>query len=484
MSPSDPKRRPAGPRHLGFDTLALHAGQAPDEATGARAVPIYQTTSFVFDDADRASSLFDVARAGHVYSRISNPTVGVLEERVAALEGAVAAVCTASGMAAIHLGIATLLGAGQHVVASRALYGGTHNLLSYTLPRFGVTTTFVDPTDPDAFAAAIRPETRLVFAESVANPRCEVLDVPAVADVAHAAGLPLMIDATLATPVLQRPLELGADLVVHSLTKFMGGHGVGVGGALVDGGRFDWEASGLFPGLTEPYAGFHGMDFVEEFGPAAFAMRARKEGLRDFGAALSPTTAFHLLQGLETLPMRMERHVANAHRVVECLEAAREAGQGVSVVHHPHVPTHPDHALATRMMPRGAGAVFSFELEGGRAAGEAFIDALELFSHLANVGDAKSLVIHPASTTHSRMDDASLVEAGIGPGLVRLSVGLEDANDLIDDVGQALRRAAKAVRSGAHERTPRPSARGPAGPVGPVGPVGDVAIADTTTARP
>ena len=471
-----PRRRPPGPRHPGFDTLALHAGQAPDEATGARAVPIYQSTSFVFDDADRASSLFDVARAGHVYSRISNPTVAVLEERVAALEGAVAAVCTASGMAAIHLGIATLVGAGQHVVASRALYGGTHNLLSYTLPRFGVETTFVDPTDPGAFARAIRPETRLVFGESVANPRCEVLDVPAVAEIAHAAGLPLMIDATLSTPVLQRPLELGADLVVHSLTKFMGGHGVGIGGALVDGGRFDWEASGLFPGLTEPYAGFHGMDFVEEFGPAAFAMRARKEGLRDFGAALSPTVAFHLLQGLETLPMRMERHVANAHRVVERLEAARAAGEGVSAVHHPHVPDHPDHALARRLLPRGAGAVFGFELEGGRAAGEAFIEALELFSHLANVGDAKSLVIHPASTTHSRMDDAALREVGIGPGLVRLSVGLEDGDDLLDDIDQALRRAAKAAKGARTARSPHPGA-------GPAGPLGDVAVADTGTAR-
>ena len=429
----------SGPRHPGFDTLALHAGQQPDPATGARATPIYQSTSFVFDDGDRAASLFDVARAGHVYSRISNPTVAVLEERVAALEGAVAAVCTASGMAAIHVGIATLCGAGAHVVASRSLYGGTHNLLSYTLPRFGVETTFVDPRDPDAFAAAIRPETRLVFAETIANPRCEVLDIPRVADVAHAAGLPLMLDATLTTPALQRPLELGADIVVHSLTKFMGGHGVAIGGVLVDGGRFDWEASGRFPELTEPYAGFHGMDFVEEFGPAAYAMRARKEGLRDFGATLSPGNAFHLLQGLETLPLRMPRHVATTEAIVDFL---REA-DGVDVVHHPRVPSHPDHALGQAMLPKGAGAVFSFELAGGRAAGNAFIDALELFSHLANVGDAKSLVIHPASTTHSRMDDAALAAAGISPGLVRLSVGLEDPTDLIDDLKQALRRAAK-----------------------------------------
>jgi len=429
----------SAPRHPGFDTLALHAGQQPDPATGSRATPIYQSTSFVFEDGDRAASLFDVARAGHVYSRISNPTVAVLEERVAALEGGVAAVCAASGMAAIHVAIATICGAGGHVVASRSLYGGTHNLLSYTLPRFGIETTFVDPRDPDAFAAAIRPETRLVFAETIANPRCEVLDVPRVAAVAHASGLPLVLDATLTTPVLQRPLALGADIVVHSLTKFMGGHGIAVGGVLVDGGRFDWEASGRFPELTEPYAGFHGMDFVEEFGPVAYAMRARKEGLRDFGATLSPGNAFHLLQGLETLPLRMPRHVATAETLVDFLVGA----DGVDAVHHPRVATHPDHELAERMLPAGAGAVFSFELAGGRAAGNAFIDALELFSHLANVGDAKSLVIHPASTTHSRMDDAALLAAGVSPGLVRLSVGLEDPADLVDDLARALRRAAK-----------------------------------------
>jgi len=443
---------PVGPRGLGFDTLALHAGQQPDPATGARAVPIYQSTSFVFDDSDRAASLFDVARAGHVYSRISNPTVAVLEERVAALEGGVGAVCAASGMAAIHLGIATLCGSGSHVVASRSLYGGTHNLLSYTLPRFGVTTTFVDPRDPEAFRAAIRPQTRLVFAETVANPRGEVLDVAAVAAAAHAAGVPLMLDATLSTPWLMRPLEHGADIVVHSLTKFMGGHGVAVGGVLVDGGHFDWEASGRFPELTEPYAGFHGMDFVEEFGPAAFVMRVRKEGLRDFGATLAPTSAFHLLQGLETLAMRMRCHVDNTHRVVDFL-AGHDA---VSVVHHPRVPDHPDHALAARLMPRGAGAVFAFELRGGRAAGIAFIDALKLFSHLANVGDAKSLVIHPASTTHSRMDEVALDEAGVSPGLIRLSIGLEEADDLLEDLAQALKQAAKQAVKQAPLHAPEP----------------------------
>lgn len=429
----------AGPAFLGFDTLALHAGQQPDSETRSRATPIYQTTSYVFDDSNKASSLFDTARAGHVYSRISNPTVAVLEERVAALEGGVGAVCTASGMAAIHLGLSTLCGAGSHIVASRALYGGTHNLLTYTLPRFGIETTFVDPQNPQAFADAIRPETRVVFAETVANPRCEVLDIPKVSAIAHAAGVPLMIDATLTTPYLLKAMSLGADIIMHSLTKFMGGHGIALGGVLVDSGRFDWEASGRFPELTEPYAGFHGMDFVEEFGPAAFIMRARKEGLRDFGASLSPGNAFHLLQGLETLPMRMERHVSNTQHIVDFL-AQHEA---VAAVHHPSIPSHGDHELAKRLLPKGYGAVFSFELAGGREAGNTFIESLQLFSHLANVGDAKSLVIHPASTTHSRMDDEALVGSGISPGLVRLSVGLEAIDDLLADLGQALKRANK-----------------------------------------
>lgn len=440
-----------GPKFPGFDTLALHAGQQPDSETRSRATPIYQSTSFVFDDSDKASSLFDVARAGHVYSRISNPTVAVLEERVAALEGGVGAVCTASGMAAIHLGLLTITGAGGHIVASRSLYGGTHNLLSYTLPRFGIETSFVDPQDVGAFEAAIRPETRVIFAETVANPRCEVLDIPAVSAIAHKNGLPLMIDATLTTPYLMNVIRLGADIVMHSLTKFMGGHGVAVGGVLVDGGRFDWEASGRYPELTEPYAGFHGMDFVEEFGPAAYIMRARKEGLRDFGATLSPGNAFHLLQGLETLPMRMDRHVQNTEAIVRYLSTH----EAVSAVHHPLIESHHDHELAKRLLPKGCGAVFSFELAGGRAAGNAFIEGLQLFSHLANVGDAKSLVIHPASTTHSRMDDAALLEAGISPGLVRLSVGLESIDDLLGDLGQALRKASKQADPNAAAKKPQ-----------------------------
>ena len=430
----------SGPRYPGFDTLTLHAGQRPDATFGSRAVPIYQTVSFVFEDSDIAASRFDIARSGHVYSRISNPTTAVLEERLAALEKGVGAVATASGMAAIHLALSTIASAGCHIVASHALYGGTHNLLRYTLPRFGIETTFVDPRDPQAFAAAVRSNTVAVFAETVGNPRCEVLDVPAVAAVARAAGLPLIIDATLTTPYLMQPLELGADIVVHSLTKFIGGHGVVLGGAVIDGGRFDWEQSKTrFATLCQPYDGFHDLNFAEEFGPKAYIMRARREGLRDFGATLAPASAFQLLQGLETLPLRMQRHVENAVTVAQFL-AQHDAVSGVT---HPCLPSHPDHELAKRLLPRGSGAVFSFEVQGGRAAGRKLIETLSVFSHLANVGDAKSLVIHPASTTHSRMDAAALAAAGISAGLVRLSIGLEDPADLLEDLTRALYRSQK-----------------------------------------
>ena len=425
----------AKPPTLGFDTLALHAGQRPDPATGARATPIYQTASFVFRDADYAAGLFNIERAGHVYSRLSNPTNAVLEERMAALDQGVGAIATASGQAAMHLAVATIAGAGEHIVASRSIYGGSHNLLHYTLPRFGIETTFVDPRDPGAFQAAIQPNTRLVFAEVVGNPGMEVLDIPAVAQVAHGAGLPLLVDATFATPYLCRPIEQGADLVMHSATKFLSGHGVVIGGVLVDGGTFDWQASGKFPTLTQPYDGFHGLNFAEEFGPAAFITRARREGLRDFGACMSPTTAFHILQGLETLPLRMQRHMENTAEVVAFLDGAEE----VQAVNHPLLPQHPDHELAKRLLPKGVSAVFGFDLKGGREAGVKFIESLRVFSHLANVGDAKSLVIHPASTTHHRMDAEALAAAGISEGLIRLSIGLEDPADLIADLKAGLR---------------------------------------------
>jgi O-acetylhomoserine (thiol)-lyase len=428
------------PRPTGFDTLSLHAGQRPDPTTGARATPIYQSASFVFPDSDFAAGLFNIERAGHVYSRLSNPTNAVLEERIAALEGGVAGIATSSGQAAMHLAVVTICSAGDHLVSSRSLYGGTHNLLEYTLPRFGIETTFVDPRDPDAFAAAIRDNTKLLFGETLGNPGLEVLDVPAVADVAHQAGLPLLVDSTFTTPYLMRPFEHGADLIVHSATKFLSGHGVVIGGLLVDGGTFDWEASGRFPTLSEPYAGFHDLNFAEEFGPQAFITRARKEGLRDFGACMSPMTAFHVLQGMETLPLRMQRHVENTRAIVEFLDAHEQ----IVSVSYPELTDHPDHAVAQRLLPEGCGAVFSFELNGGRTAGRAFIEGLDLFSHLANVGDAKSLVIHPASTTHHRMDAQALRDAGIGEGLIRLSVGLEDPRDLIDDLKTGLRRAAKA----------------------------------------
>ncbi|NMG43436.1 O-acetylhomoserine aminocarboxypropyltransferase [Aromatoleum toluvorans] len=430
------------PRTFGPETLALHAGQSPDPAFGARAAPIYFTTSYVFPDADHAAALFNLERPGHVYTRISNPTNAMLEERIAALEGGIGAIAVASGQAALHLAITTLMGAGGHIVASHALYGGSHNLLAYTLPRFGITTTFVDPRNPDAWRAAVRPETRLFFGESLGNPGLDVLDIPAIAGIAHAHRVPLLVDATLVTPCLQRPLALGADLVLHSATKFLGGHGVAVGGLLVDGGRFDWEASGLFPTLTEPYDGFHGMDFAEESPVAAFLLRARREGLRDFGACLSPMNAFQILQGMETLPLRMRAHVANARAVAEHLAAHPL----VAHVAWPGLASHPDHALAARLLPDGAGSVLSFELQGGRAAGRAFIEGLRVFSHLANVGDAKSLVIHPASTTHFRMSAQDLAAAGIGEGTVRLSVGLESVDDLIEDLNRGLYAASRVVQ--------------------------------------
>ena len=428
------------PKPPAFETLSLHAGQHPDPVTRARAVPIYQTTSYVFDDADHAAGLFNLQRAGHIYTRISNPTTAVLEERLAALEDGVGAVCTASGMAAMHLAIATLLSAGDHIVASASLYGGTVNLLTHTLPRFGITTSFVKPRDLDGFRAAIGERARLVIGETIGNPGLEVLDIPKVADIAHAAGIPLLIDNTFATPYLCRPLALGADIVMHSTTKWIGGHGIAIGGAIVDGGRFDWLASGKFPTMTEPYPGYHGLVFAEEFGPSAFIMRARTEGLRDFGGCLSPVNAFQLLQGLETLPLRMERHMQNTAALLAFLRQ----NPAVDWVLHPSLESHADHALAQKLLPKGAGSIVSFGIKGGRAAGRKFIEAVRLASHLANVGDAKTLVIHPASTTHQQMDATALAAAGVGEELVRISVGLEAASDIVEDFGQALRASQKA----------------------------------------
>jgi O-acetylhomoserine (thiol)-lyase len=423
------------PKFLKFDSLALHGGQQPDPVTGARAVPIYQTTSYVFRDSDQAASLFNLERAGHIYSRISNPTVAVLEERVAALEGGVGAVATASGQAALHLAIATLMGAGDHIVASKSLYGGSVNLLKLTMPRFGIETDFVDPRDPKAFADAIRPETRLVFAETLGNPGLEVLNIPEIAKVAHAHGLPLLVDNTFASPYLANPIRQGADIVMHSATKWLGGHGIALGGMLVDGGGFDWEASGKFPTLTEPYAGYDGLDYVDTYGPGAFHMRARTEGLRDFGACMSPQHAFYILQGVETLPLRMQRHVENTATVVDYLQGH----DAVAYVIHPSLADHPDHELAKELLPKGQGSIVSFGVKGGRDAGRRFIEGCRLASHLANVGDAKTLVIHPASTTHLQVDAEHLAAAGVGEDMIRLSVGLEDAGDIIDDLKGALK---------------------------------------------
>ncbi len=435
----------SAPKYPRLETLAVHAGQSPDPATGARAVPIYQTASFVFPDTETAASLFNLERSGHVYSRISNPTVAVFEERMAALEGAPAAIATASGQAALHLAIATLMGTGAHIVASNALYGGSHNLLSYTMPRFGIETTFVNGRDLDAWKKAIRPNTRLLFGETVGNPGLDVLNIPAVATTAHNAGLPLMVDATLTTPFLSQPITQGADIVMHSATKFLSGHGVVIGGVLIDGGTFDWGKSGKFPTLTEPYDGFHGMVMSEESSVAAFALRARREGLRDFGATMAAMTAFQILQGLETLHVRMPRHVENTRKIAQFLSA----NKAVARVNYPELESHPDHELARQLLPNGAGAVISFDLKAGsgdaKNAGKIFIEKLSLFSHLANIGDAKSLVIHPASTTHFRMDAGALKAAGISAGTIRLSIGIEHADDLTEDLSKALYAAAKAV---------------------------------------
>ncbi|MEW5890126.1 MAG: O-acetylhomoserine aminocarboxypropyltransferase/cysteine synthase family protein [Pseudomonadota bacterium] len=424
-------------RKFGFGTLCLHAGQQPDPATGARAVPIYQTTSYVFDSAEHAASLFNLQTFGNVYSRISNPTVAVLEERVAALEKGRAGLALASGLAAQMVALLTLCEAGDQIVAARTLYGGTYSQLDVSLRKLGIDTVFVDPDDPDTFRRALTDRTKLVFAETIGNPRLNVLDIAAVAAIARDHGVPLVIDNTFASPYLCRPLEHGADIVVHSATKFIGGHGTAMGGAIVESGKFPWD-NGKFPGMTEPSRGYHGVIFFETFGDFGFTMKARMETLRTFGPALSPFNAWLLLQGLETLHLRMERHCQNALAVARFLESHPQ----VAWVNYPALESSPYHALARKYLPRGSGAILSFGIKGGQAAGEKFIESVQFLSHLANVGDARTLVIHPASTTHRQLSEEDQLKAGVSPDMIRLSVGLETLDDILWDIDQALRKAA------------------------------------------
>lgn len=426
--------------NLHFETLQLHVGQErPDPVTDARAVPIYQTTSYVFRNSAHAAARFGLQDPGNIYGRLTNPTQSVFEERVAALEGGVAALAVASGAAAIAYAFQNITRAGEHIVAAETIYGGTYNLLANTLPTYGVTATFVDPSDVANFERAVRPETRAIFIETLGNPNSNVIDIEAVAAVAHRHGIPLIVDNTFGTPYLIRPIEHGADIVVHSATKFIGGHGTSLGGVIVDSGRFDWAASGKFPQLSEPDPSYHGVRFTEAAGAAAYAVRIRAILLHDTGAALSPFNAFILLQGLETLSLRVERHVQNALKVVEYLSHH----PGVVRVNHPALPGHPDHALYERYFPQGGGSIFTFEIRGGQEEAHRFIDSLEIFSLLANVADVKSLVIHPATTTHSQLSPEELAAQGITPATVRLSVGTEHVDDLIADIEQALDAAVR-----------------------------------------
>lgn len=434
-----PKTSPDGTdaeHTFGFATRALHAGQRPDADTGARAVPIYQTTSYVFEDTEHAAALFNLQRFGNIYTRIMNPTTAVFEERMAALERGVGALALASGQAAQFIAVTSLCQAGDEIVAACTLYGGTYTQFDVSFRKIGINTTFVDPEDPENFRRAITPRTRLLYAETIGNPRINVLDIAAVAQIAHAANIPLVIDNTFASPYLCRPIEHGADIVVHSATKFIGGHGTSIGGVMVDSGKFPWDR-GPFPQLVEPSKGYHGIRFFETFGDLAFIVKARVEGLRDFGPSLSPFNSFLFLQGLETLPLRMERHSQNALAVAEHLSRHSH----VSWVNYPGLPSSAYYKLAQKYMPLGAGAIMTFGIRGGLEAGRRFINSMKLFSHLANVGDAKSLVIHPASTTHQQLSDEEKIAAGVTNDLVRLSVGIEDIEDIVWDLDQALAAA-------------------------------------------
>ncbi len=429
--------------YLKPDTVALHTGYVPESDHGARAVPVYQTTSYVFESVSAGSSLFNVEQGGHIYSRITNPTVAVLEQRIAALEGGSGAICTASGMSALFTLFITLCSAGDHLISATQIYGSTATLLKHTIKRLGIDCDFVPINDEKALRAAIRPNTKLVFCESIGNPGLEIANIPGIAEIAHDAGIPVVVDATFATPTLCRPFEHGADVVVHSTTKWMGGHGVAIGGVVVDGGQFDWSASGRFPELTEPYAPFHGIRFWEEFGPSALAMKMRAESMRDVGAAMSPHNAFLILQGIETLNLRMKQHVANAKALLDWLQRQ----DAVTWTNYPDMESNPSHALAATLFPDGAGSMLCFGVVGGRAGGAAFIDSLELASNLANVGDARTLVLHPATTTHSRLTREDMEAAGISEDLVRVSVGIEDIGDIKADFERGFRAARRVAGS-------------------------------------
>lgn len=424
-------------RKLKFDTLQVHAGQKPDPATGSRAVPIYQTTSYVFNNAEHAANLFALKESGNIYTRIMNPTSDVFEQRIAALEGGIGALAVASGSAAITYSILNIAGAGDEIVSASTLYGGTYNLFSATLPRLGIKTTFVDPDDPENFRKAINDKTKALYIETIGNPGINLVDIEAVAKIAHDNGIPLIVDNTFGTPYLIRPIEFGADIVVHSATKFIGGHGTSIGGVIVDSGKFDWAGSGRFPGFTEPDESYHGVRYAADIGPAAYIAKARVQLLRDTGAALSPFNSFLFLQGLETLSLRVEKHVSNTKKIVDFLNNHPL----VSWVNYPSLKTSKYYELAQKYLPKGAGSIFTFGIKGGIEAGRKFIDSLEIFSLLANVADAKSLVIHPASTTHAQLSEEDQKAAGVTPDMVRLSIGLEDPDDLIYDLDQALKKA-------------------------------------------
>ena len=424
-------------RELGFDTLQVHAGQSPDPVTGSRAVPVYQTTSYVFRDTEHAANLFALKEPGNIYTRIMNPTTDVFEQRMAALEKGVGALGVASGSAAITYAILNIAGAGDEIVSASTLYGGTYNLFSVTLPRFGVKTHFVEPDNPDNFAAAINTDTKAVFIESIGNPETNIIDIEAVAKIAHDKGLPLILDNTFGTPYLINPIEFGADVVVHSATKFIGGHGTSIGGVIVDSGKFDWKGSGRFPDMSAPDPSYNGISYTEACGPLAYIIKARVQLLRDTGAAMSPFNSFMFLQGLETLSLRVQKHVENAKKIAGFLDSHSR----VSWVKYPGLPGNKYYELAGKYFPKGPGSIFTFGIEGGLEAGKKFIESLELFSHLANVADAKSLVIHPASTTHSQLSEEELKQTGVSPEMIRLSVGIEDADDLIFDLEQALAKS-------------------------------------------